>query len=249
MVNQQQPPPEQDVITQEQQKLDEQQGITPPVPQYVTAEQMQRMLGEQARGYERQLAGLQSKLDTGLNAIRRDTQAQATAQAQRDRQAWLATLDDERRQAVLDSERFNSPTPTPPGNGATEAQQPSPQAPAPTTDAAAQWEAVYQMVRNMGVDPRASGIDYTALTQPGLDDNTRQQRFFTSLWTVKGTTAPRGAPAAPQQVRTTPNPPVEQQAPAAGGYRNIEDVYDAFITGRITDTQYREQARRFGVAV
>jgi hypothetical protein len=61
-----------DPISQDQAALDAEQGGIA-APNYVSREDFVRMQST----YQQQIAGLQSKVDTGLNAIRRDTQIAA----------------------------------------------------------------------------------------------------------------------------------------------------------------------------
>ena len=59
-----------------QQTLDAEQG-NPATPQYATVEQIQNL----EKIITSQTSGLQSKIDTGLNAIRRDAEARVAEQA------------------------------------------------------------------------------------------------------------------------------------------------------------------------
>ncbi len=243
----------QDEVSQAQQELDAQQGNLgqQSAPQYVTAEQMQQLLNQQAQTYERQISGLQSKLDTGLNAIRRDTQSWAEQkiaglQTEMGRQQWLASLSEEERrlaQPLLEAIQQTRPQPAP-------NPQPAPQ-PQPGTDVAQQqWQAVYQMVRNMGIDPQTPGIDYQVLTNTALDQNTREQKFYASVFAAKA--KPNGVQAGvqPQQARPqTPNPPINSAAAGrGGGYRTVDEVYDAYNTGRIDTPTFRKEMVPFGGA-
>ena len=62
-----------DEIDSEQQTLDAQQGEENAV-QYITVEQARSLMAEQTRAVVSQVAGLQGKIDNGLNAVRRDSQ-------------------------------------------------------------------------------------------------------------------------------------------------------------------------------
>ncbi len=249
-----QPQNEQNEVTQDQSAIDAQQdtlGQQP--PQYVTMEQMHQLLGQQASGYERQIAGLQSKMDTGLNAIRRDTKSWAESkiadlQTNWGREQWLAGLNEEEQRIakpLLDEIR-RSQQPK-------EAQVEAPPQPAPqSADAQGQWQQIYQMVRNMGVDPQTPGIDYQILTNGTLQPNDREQKFYASVFAAKAKVA--GVPPAPQAQQNqqpprpqTANPPVQQGAAGRGaGYRNADDVRDAYIQGRISTEDMRKQMQPFG---
>ena len=71
----------QDPISQEQAALDDEQGGEPAASQYVTVETLQKMQDDQMARFTQmvsnQVGGLQGKVDKGLNAIRRDTQAES----------------------------------------------------------------------------------------------------------------------------------------------------------------------------
>jgi bacterioferritin-associated ferredoxin len=60
-----------DEIAQEQQQLDDQQGVGDQSPQ-LTEDRVRQMLEDQLQTFSKQVSGLQSGWDRGLNAIRGD---------------------------------------------------------------------------------------------------------------------------------------------------------------------------------
>ncbi|KKL64991.1 hypothetical protein LCGC14_2159460, partial [marine sediment metagenome] len=68
-----------DEITQAQQEIDAIQE-SPGEPQPPTMEQVRDLIQQQGQTHSRQIAGLASKIDTGLNAVRRDTEEWAKQQ-------------------------------------------------------------------------------------------------------------------------------------------------------------------------
>lgn len=238
-----------DEITQAQQSLDNEAAQGAAGPQYVSVEQFQQL----QQAIERQnamIAGLQGKFDRGLNVIRTDTenlvkQHVGGLQDRMSRQAYLNSLSEEQRAVVdpllreVDSLRSE--------------RQPARSQPQPEQDPAqAQWQQVYDLVADMGVDPRTPGIDYAALSNASLDQRERNRRFFASIDAAKATaTKPAPAPrqAAPAAKTQGANPPVETAAAGRGGYRNIDDLRDAYINGRISSTEYRQKAQSLGHSV
>ena len=224
------------------------EGTPPPAaPQYLTVEQVQTMLSNQQRAFERQISGVTSKIDTGLNAIRRDTQTwaqqQIQVQTQQQRQAWLAGLSEEQRAvaepliAEIDKARQPAQEVAPEPQADTLASQPDP------------WAKVYDLVEDFGLKRDMPGIDYAAFTDPGLTDRQRQQRFAGSLGTLKGTSvSPSPAPAAPRAPASPPPP--ESPRGGVGGYASMETLRDAYITGKVTVQDYRQIAQsKFGESV
>ena len=142
-----------DEITQTQQQLDQEQGI--PAEQPAGAPTPAELaMQEQVRSLQSQVSGLQSKLDTGLNAIRRDVVedakrqiAEATSgwQSQLARDRWLEGLDENDKALV-------SPLLEQIQQLREERLSPAPQQPTQQIDPAAAWEGVYQYVESAGIN-------------------------------------------------------------------------------------------------
>jgi hypothetical protein len=241
-----------DPISQDQAALDAEQGGIA-APDYVSREDFVRMQST----YQQQIAGLQSKVDTGLNAIRRDTQVAAeeriNAEKARVREEYYGSLREispEQEQAQrrhddymdgLERERAKvtaQPTPAP-----VETQA------APANDQAA-WEQIFGMVRDFGVDPNDPRVDYRALVDQNLTEASRRQRFMQSVRAAVTPAASAAAPTPQKPNGAAPHivtPPVEGAPQRGGGYRNADDVHDAFISGNIIDReQYKAALAKFG---
>ena len=223
------------------------EGTPPPAaPQYLTVEQVQQMLSNQQRAFERQISGVTSKIDTGLNAIRRDTQSWAQQQIQvqtaQQRKDWLAGLSEEGR-AVAEPLLKEIDKARQPAEEV--ASEPQADAPAPQPDP---WAKVYELVEDYGLKRDMPGIDYAAFTDPDLTDRQRQQRFLGSLRKGAGTPATVPAPAAPRAPASPPPP--ESPRGGGGGYASMETLRDAYITGKLTVNEYRQTAQsKFGESV
>lgn len=250
MVEQNNQAEEIDPITQAQQEVDQEQAGSEQ-GQYLTNDQVQQLLSEQSRVYERQIAGLTSKIDTGLNAIRRDTTASmqqelANLNAQQGMQNWLSGLDEDQRALVQPlvtrqqqlEEQLQGQTPQSSGE---QGQSASPET---------NWETVYTVVRQLGLDPRTKGIDYDVLTSPGLSNEQRQEQFLTSIRTTLISQATQQKPqtdgAVQQQAPATQSPPTDGPPRTSATYRNIDDVRDAFISDKINQEEAMRLAGSMG---
>jgi hypothetical protein len=235
-------------IDQEQQAMDLEQAGESSAPQYLTYGAARELLAEQHRVYERQIAGLQSKVDTGLNAIRRDTsqQAQAMAAAQRNAQ-FEQSLED-----IPEEQR-------PPLRLLFQQQQALqvPIAPEPQEQAVqpAQIDQVaMQLAQKFGVDPTAYNIQgaINILGNQAMDEVDRMSQFYLALNEIKmGTSGQQTVTrsVAPRQQQQQTAPP-GQASPGTGGTMNTaEDVRDAFISGRLPIDQYRERMTALGEPV
>lgn len=236
---------EQNPVDQVQQEIDAVQGAgteTTLTPEYMTKEQGESLRGQNdtLRG---EIRGLHSRLDKGLNAIRRD--AEKTASEQR-MQENLNAVPEEYRESVrpilqqnaelmdrLDQQAMQTPEGAPP------AQQPA------QTDGSAAWEPIYRVVRDFGLDPKTPGIDYDAWREPGLSDQQRSNRFFQSLRTV--VTKPAAPTAQPQQRPRQVEAPTDGapgRGDGAGG--SIDDIRDLVIQGKIPPAEGNQRAQAMG---
>ncbi len=233
-----------DEITQAQQEIDATQE-SPGEPQPATMEQVRELIQQQGQSHAQQISGLASKIDTGLNAVRRDTQAWAKEQvgdlrSEMGRESWLAGLEpDQRPMAESLLKEIDRGRPAQP------AQQPEVTQPAaqPPID---QWESVKAVARDFGVDPEDKRIDYAAFTDANIPDGERRTRFLGSLRTII-TAAPAQTPAVVTQPAQTANPPVETAAASrSNGYRNADGVRDAYMADRIDLPEFTRLLANYG---
>jgi hypothetical protein len=216
-----------------QKKLDEEQGGNA-APQYVTKEDLANF----ERVMTAQIGGLQGKIDTGLNGIRRDGEAATAKQVAEARQQTFNQLlqdvpyESQAAFKVLWEQQ-----------AATQVTTQQPVAGALTDQERVQAQNI---ARNFGVDPSDARIDYAALVDSTLTPDQAQQKFFTSLKTVGGpAVANVPAPAG----KKTDNPPVESPAGTGNGLNNIDAVRDAFIEGRLPLADYKTRMAALGQPV
>jgi hypothetical protein len=238
----------QDPISQEQAALDGEQGGESVAPQYVTVDTLQKMQDDQMARFSQmvasQVGGLQGKVDKGLNAIRRDTQAESAERFKeaesRNRESFLRNIED----PDLRSQMGQYLT-TQDANWAERAQAAAPiiesESPAPQQqDNEARWNQVFAVVQELGGDPRDPRINYNALVDETITEPTRRERFFKSLRDTLKTPPP--APAAQQsdqpQGRQPVSPPIEGGERRSGGYRSREDVDRAYMSDGISRDEY-----------
>jgi len=197
----------------------------------------------------RQVAGLQSKIDKGLNGIRRDSEDAVRKQQEQQAYAYMQTLPEEHQNAFGQMLQANQAyyqqnadlrDQLTGGNGTQQAQP----------EVSSEWEEIYAIPRSLGVDPQTQGIDYAAFTEPGLSDTQRRDRFFASLKPLMGAT--NQAPATQAQQQPASN---EVQSPPTGGtpsngassnMRSIEQVQTAYIEGKLSKEEYTDQLNKLG---
>ena len=197
----------------------------------------------------RQVAGLQSKIDKGLNGIRRDSEDAVRKQQEQQAYAYMQTLPEEHQAAFGQMLQANQAyyqqnadlrDQLTGGNGTQQAQP----------EVSSEWEEIYAIPRSLGVDPQTQGIDYAAFTEPGLSDTQRRDRFFASLKPLMGAT--NQAPATQAQQQPAPG---QVQSPPAGGtpsngassnMRSIEQVQTAYIEGKLSKEEYTDQLKKLG---
>jgi len=95
----------------------------------------------------------------------------------------------------------------------------------------------------MGVNPADKRIDYTILVNENITAQERQKQFLANIGSVASSGAVVEQPVAPAQAQT----PQRSVGPSGNGFRNSEDLMDAFITGKVDTTKYRELAPKFGI--
>lgn len=242
-----------DEISEAQAELDREQGLDATGTQSpVTMEQVNQLVENQLQSLQREVASYRSKVDSGLDAIRRDTKSWAEQQlgdiqSQSNREQFLASLDEEQMAVAkplldrIDAVAQQSSQP---------AAQPS-EPPVTGNQDQGGWSKVYSLVKDFGLDPQDPAIEYAALSVPGLTLEMRQKRFTGSLSKAKEIqiiARSKGAPAAQQQkiaakTSQASSPPL-QSGPSGSGatsLKNPEDIRDAYITGKIDVDTYREQ--------
>ena len=197
----------------------------------------------------RQVAGLQSKIDKGLNGIRRDSEDAVRKQQEQQAYAYMQTLPEEHQAAFGQMLQANQAYyqqnadlryQLSGGNGTQQAQP----------EVSSEWEEIYAIPRSLGLDPQTQGIDYAAFTEPGLNESQRRDRFFASLKPLIGAT--NQAPATQAQQQPAPG---QVQSPPTGGtpsngassnMRSIEQVQTAYIEGKLSKEEYTDQLNKLG---
>lgn len=223
----------------------------PPAEQWATAADI-AALQSQLRSKDREVRGLQGLIDKGLNSIRSDfdQKLQQELGQQRDATATQRILDqvpEENREWVgqLLQHQQQRVTPT---NGAAANVAPPTALPAREDEA----EMVRDVVRAYGVDPDSPGVNYAVLARTDMTEFERNQTFFNSLKATEALASasapPRPAQQAPQQRQNRPvTPPVEEGSSNPTAYRDLNDLYEAIIQGRLTSEQAREKGREMGI--
>jgi hypothetical protein len=237
-----------DEISQIQLELDSAQGLTD-APQLDDASQWKAlydMQQQELRSQKAQLAGLSSKIDLGLNAIRRDTEDFAVKQigdfkTELGRDQILASIDDDAertRTAAIFRELDRIASVQAP---------PVPPAPLPPTSppnaSPPNMESVYQVVEGLGLNRSDPRINYAALADVSLTENQRGQAFLNSIKVaIQQPPASSGQQPQPQSQPQSHAPVDEGRGqPADGNYRTPDALYDAYIQGQITTEEYRKR--------
>lgn len=230
-----------DEITQDQQSLDAEQEAEP-TPQYLTSDQVQEIIGRQTQTILSQVQGLQGKIDNGLDAVRRDTQAWAQQQmgdlqSEMSRERYLSEMDPEQaafannyiKPALDKLERRLDAVGQPP-------QGQPPQGQPQQAHANDYWQQVYGVVSAFGVEPNDPSVDYSTLQrgdQQAFIDSITRARDARVISTYQ---ASQGAPSPSPTTQRSPSPPIE------GGGRSSslvteEDIMDAYITDRFNSSE------------
>ena len=195
----------------------------------------------------KQVAGLQSKVDRGLNSIRRDSEEAVRRQQEYALQQYLEQVPEENRAAFQQIAQQNMQLQQ-------QVNQSQYQEPAQeqTPDASSEWEQIYAIPRSMGLDPQSEGIDYAAFTDPGLSDTQRRERFFTSIKTVMtGNNQTQAPPPATPQNQSQPevqNPPTggTPAGGVSGNMRSVADLERAYISDGISFDDYKKRLAELG---
>ncbi len=235
-------------IDQDQAQLDAVQEATPQTNSDSMTGEIQA-LKELIAHQNQQVAGLQSKIDKGLNAIRRDSEDAVRKQQEAAAQRYIQQLPEEHQGAFNSMLQANQAYYQENQKLREEAENVVQQPQQQPTQEQDEWEQVYAIPRGLGLDPNTPGIDYAAFTDPGLTENQRRDRFFASLRPLMGATnqAPTG--------QTTEASTSQVQSPPAGGtpaggassnMRSVEQVQSAYIEGKLSKQEYTDQLNRLG---
>ena len=251
-----------DEISQEQETLDQEQGITADTTVEVSSQQLLAEI-EALKAANR---GLQSKVDTGINAVRRDTKAWAEQQIQLElerikgdweNQQYLASLDEDQQvlvkgmQQYIDK-RIPQPTQTVQSEATVDNQQALVQ----------QWAPVVEYVETLGISRSDPRVQYTLLAAPDSTVDQNKWNVFRDHLVqlrVQDLGAPASnAPVSPPASNNAPqtaNPPIEDRGQVAN-LNSVDDVRDAYIAGRFSTSEdpsgteeYRRRMASLGESV
>ena len=231
---------EQSVLYQDQAQLDAVQEET--TPQAAPTDAVTKELQALREDFSRQVAGLQSKVDKGLNAIRRDTEEKALREQETAMRQYLEQVPEEHREAFQMLANQNSQYQK------QISQLQNGDVPEQTQEVSSEWDQIYAIPKSMGLDPQTPGIDYAAFTDAGLTEGQRRDRFFASIKTVmSGNTTP-GTPATPQTTEQVQSPPTggTPTSGSASNLRSEEQIQRAYIEGKLTKEQYQQRLTEVG---
>ena len=236
-------------IDQDQAQLDSVQEGSPQTEDSPLTGEL-RQLKELVENQNRQIAGLQSKQDRALNAIRRDAEDSARRQSEQAAQRYIQDLPEEHQGAFNSMLQANQAYHQ--ENQRLREQQEVGQDPQEQVQYAQpqdEWDQVYAIPRSLGIDPQSPGIDYKAFTDPGLDETQRRDRFFASLKPLMGATNQASTGQASQASTSQIQSPPTSGTPASGAssyMRSLDQVQAAYIEGRLSKQEYQDQLNRFG---
>jgi len=258
-----------DELSQDQQELD--QFLDNPsevLPAGPTLEQLAERITAQEQLNNRLMAenrGLQSKVDTGLNAIRRDAQRDAQAWAEYqvgglrselETRAYLESLDEDQRPLAEGLiRRFEQNQYVPQQQLPQEQYQEPQHYQSPQEQLQAAWEPYCQFAEQMGI-PRGS-VNW-ALVQSNMadanlmPDYSRNQVFQDHIASLRAQSLgiSQQTVSQPQQNRQGGTPPVQSGSRNGGGnLRTPDQIRDAYLEDTITHTEYQERMRALGESV
>jgi hypothetical protein len=242
-----------DEIVQEQQQLDEQQGLGDQSAQ-LTEDRVRQMLNDQFQALRREVSGLQSGWDRGLNAIRGDMRKEidqrlSDMNAQAGREAFLGSLDDpeERRKfEYILQNQDNQARHT--NNGASQEQQIQEQQ---TAQQQAYEQQIYNYVRARNVAVNDPRVNYNVLVDPNMSWEQRQQIFYDSVESarVPAQTTSQQQPSqgtAQRPPSNTVNPPVDGGGRGSGNGGTREDAdLNMYLTNKIDREEFLKRQPQF----
>ena len=231
---------EQSVLDQDQAQLDAVQEET--TPQAAPTDAVTKELQALREDFSRQVAGLQSKVDKGLNAIRRDTEEKALREQETAMRQYLEQVPEEHREAFQMLANQNSQYQK------QISQLQNGDVPEQTQEVSSEWEQIYAIPKSMGLDPQTPGIDYAAFTDAGLTEGQRRDRFFASIKTVMSGNTTSETPATPQTTEQVQSPPTggTPTSGSASNLRSEEQIQRAYIEGKLTKEQYQQRLTEVG---
>lgn len=214
----------------------------------LTMADVQTLLSQQQRQFSRDISGLASKVDTGLNSIRRDTRTWAEQQigdlrTQIGRQSYLEGLDEDQQRLVK---------PLLQEMDAMRQQRSQEEAPAVVEQSPQQndvhlWDAICRVAAEHKVNPYDESL-YGGMNR-GLSVEENLWQFRSNISSRQPAATATTTPAAPQRPATA-TPPVEPGAANRSvGYRNAEDLRDAYMADRIPLSEYRIKMQALGETV
>ena len=245
----------QDPISQAQANLDLQQeavvssdlpGLTPEMQSYISSK-----IAEANAAANKQIAGLQGKVDKALNTIRRDSETAAISAARKQVTQELNTLlqseelDDQQLAYVRQLRNREQQLDEQMGQVLIEPQpvQAEPQV------GASPMTAAREVAISHGVSPDDLRIDYASLENTSLSTSERLMRFTKSLEAISSNMSVPVAqpPTPPQQGQPrTVNPPVEPGPAQSTSFSNEDEVLTAYISGTISGQERDQRLKSLG---
>jgi hypothetical protein len=248
------------VIDEVQAELDIEQGLSTTTEDTLSIAQVQALLENQKNEFQKQLDATRSHADRAVNAVRRDYESSVgqkvddklnALQQEQGKLNWWNSLDEEDQQKFApimqqleELEKAKTPQTAEQGQAPENANNDT------------QWQQVYNIVRNFGLDPQDQGIQYAILSDPNMTPQQRQDAFLQNLGTVvRGGGGSGQQPQQSGQSQPSPvqqngvNPPIEQGGRAAGALRTPDGLRDAFVEGELTTQEYRERMSALGKSI
>jgi hypothetical protein len=251
-----------DEISQEQQQIDNQQnGVE--APSGLTEDRVRQMLDQQFQALRKEVSGLQSGWDRGLNAIRGDMRKELEDkfseqyQVARKEQLLNSFEDPDRRKEIemlleyqeannVNTNSYNNPSQYP-------QQDPNMIADQQRAVLQQQMEQVYQYVEDRGVSRTDSRIRYDVLVDTKLTNEQRKQAFYDSVEAARSTNS--GATTQQQQPSQgttqrppsdTVNPPVDGGGRSSGSSGSRQDAdLNLYLTNEISRDEFLKRQPNF----
>ena len=237
------------IIDQAQQEIDAEQGIVETTSELSQVQALQSQLAaqtEQVRQLTSMVNASRGHTDRALNAIRGDfdkaVEDKINQMGERARQQQLLeSIDEEQRpffQHMMDRlDKVDNTSQTQSGQEQVITD----------SDTQSQWQQVYTMVQQMGINPQDPRVNYQLLVDPSVaTPEQRQGNFMQNLTQILNSNT-GSQQSQPTTQNTNTNPPVESMSPSsATALRNADDIRDAYISGTITTDEYRDRMGAIG---